>query len=156
MSKVEARLKDLGIVLPEGKPLAGAAYVPYTLYNGVVNMSGQLPMQDGKPQFIGKVGRDWTIEQGQECAKLCAVVVLSHLKVACGGDLDKVKKVLRLGIFVNSTDDFTDAPKVANGASELIKAAFGDEIGAHARFAVSVAQLPFGVAAEVDGTFAIA
>lgn len=152
---VESRLAELGIALPQAKPLAGAAYVPYTLHAGLVTMSGQLPMKDGAPQFIGKVGREWTIEQGQECARLCGINILAHLKAACGGDLSKVQKVLRLGIFVNSPDDFTDAPKVANGVSELFKAAFGDEIGAHARFAVSVAQLPFGVAVEVDGAFAI-
>ena len=156
MSVVEKRLNDMGITIPDAKPLAGAAYVPYTVHNGIVTMSGQLPMKDGAPQFIGKLGRDWSIEQGQECAQLCGIVILSHLKAACGGDLDKIKKVSRLGIFVNSTDDFTDAPKVANGVSELFKKAFGDEIGAHARFAVSVAQLPFGVAVEVDGSFVIA
>jgi enamine deaminase RidA (YjgF/YER057c/UK114 family) len=112
-------------------------------------------MKDGAPQFVGKVGREWSIEEGQECAKLCGINILSQLKAACGGDLDKVKKVIRLGIFVNSPDDFTDAPKVANGVSALFKTVFAGEKGEHARFAVSVAQLPFGVAAEVDGAFAI-
>lgn len=155
MTSVALKMESLGIELPEAKNAPGAAYVPYTSYNGIVNMSGQLPMKDGAPQFIGKVGKDFSIEQGQECARLCGLNILAHLRAACGGDLNKVKQVLRLGIFVNSPDDFTDAPKVANGVSALFKEVFGEEVGAHARFAVSVAQLPFGVAVEVDGAFAI-
>jgi len=155
MTAVAKKLTELGITLPAAKNAPGAAYVPYTLHEGAVTMSGQLPMKDGAPQFIGKVGREFSIEQGQECAHLCGLNILAHLQAACGGDLSKVKRVLRLGIFVNSPDDFTDAPKVANGVSQLFKDVFGDEIGAHARFAVSVAQLPFGVAVEVDGAFII-
>lgn len=155
MSAAAAKIESLGITIPEAKNAPGAAYVPYTLYNGLVTMSGQLPMRDGTPQFIGKVGREFSIEEGQECARICGLNILAHLRAACGGDLNKVKKVLRLGIFVNSPDDFTDAPKVANGVSNLFKEIFGEEIGGHARFAVSVAQLPFGVAVEVDGAFII-
>lgn len=155
MASVALTLQSLNIEVPEAKNAPGAAYVPYTHHNGLVTMSGQLPMKDGAPQFIGKVGRDFSIEEGQECARLCGLNILAHLKAACGGDLEKVQKVLRLGIFVNSTDNFTDAPKVANGVSELFKSIFGEERGAHARFAVSVAQLPFGVAVEVDGAFVI-
>ena len=154
MAAVEQKLKELGIVIPESKPLAGAAYVPFTSHNGLVTVSGQLPMKEGAPQFIGKVGREYSIEQGQECAKLCAINILAQLKAACGGDWDRLQQTLRLGIFVNSPDDFTDAPKVANGASTLFTELFGDK-GKHARFAVSVAQLPFGCAVEVDGAFAI-
>lgn len=155
MSEISKKLKYLNITLPEAKNAPGAAYVPYTTHQGMVTMSGQLPMKDGKPSHVGKVGREFSIEEGQACAHQCGLNILAHLKHACGGDLDKVKRVLRLGIFVNSPDDFTDAPKVANGVSELFKNVFGDEIGAHARFAVSVAQLPFGVAVEVDGAFVI-
>jgi enamine deaminase RidA (YjgF/YER057c/UK114 family) len=155
MAAIEEKLNNLGITLPEAKPLTGVAYVPYTVYNGLVTVSGTLPMKDGAPQFIGKVGKEFSIEQGQECAQLCAINILAWLKHACGGDLSKVKQTLRLGIFVNSTDSFTDAPKVANGASNLIKEVLGEK-GEHARFAVSVAQLPFGCAVEVDATFVIA
>lgn len=155
MSNPANKLTELNITLPEAKPLPGAAYVPYTSHHGLVTVSGTLPMKDGAPQFVGKLGREFSIEEGQQCAWLCGVNILAQLQAACGGDLSKVKKVLRLGIFVNSTDDFTDAPKVANGVSELFKSVFAGEVGEHARFAVSVAQLPFGVAVEVDGAFAI-
>jgi len=155
MSTAMAKIESLGITLPEAKTAPGAAYVPYTEHNGMVTISGQLPMQKGELQFVGKLGRDFSIEEGQECARICGLNLLSHLRNACGGDLNKVKKTLRLGIFVNSTEEFTDAPAVANGVSNLFKEVFGDEIGAHARFAVNTTQLPFGVAVEVDGAFVI-
>ena len=117
-------------------------------------VSGQLPMKDGKPQFIGKVGREFTIEQGQECAKLCGINILAHVQLALGGDLSRIVKLIRMGIFVNAPDDFTDHPKVANGVSDLMVNLFGDA-GKHARFAVGVSGLPFGVAVEVDATFEI-
>jgi enamine deaminase RidA (YjgF/YER057c/UK114 family) len=155
MTAIAKKLEEMNIILPEAKPLAGAAYVPYTIHQGVVTMSGTLPLKDGTPQFIGKLGRDFSIEQGQEAARLCGINILAQLRAATGGDLSKIKQVIRLGIFVNSTDEFTDAPKVANGVSTLFKELFGEK-GNHARFAVSVAQLPFGVAVEVDGQFVIA
>lgn len=151
---IEAKLQAKGLVLPPSV-LPAANYVPYTLAGNQVIVSGQLPMKDGKPQGIGKVGREFTIEQGQEVARQCVLNVLGHVKAACGGDLSRVKKCLRLGVFVNSTEDFTDQPKVANGASDLMVELLG-EAGKHARFAVGVSQLPFGVAVEVDGTFEIA
>jgi enamine deaminase RidA (YjgF/YER057c/UK114 family) len=154
MSEVEKRLSAMNITLPQSSPPA-ANYVPYTISGNLVFVSGQLPMKDGKPQDIGRVGKDFTVEQAQGTARQCAVNILSHLKAACGGNLDRVKRCVRLGVFVNSTDSFTDQPKVANGASDLMVAAFGDA-GKHARFAVGVSQLPFGVAVEVDGTFEIA
>ncbi|MDG1285939.1 MAG: RidA family protein [Rickettsiales bacterium] len=155
MSAATAKIESLGITIPEAKSAPGAAYVPYTEHNGMVTISGQLPMQNGELQFVGKLGKDFSIEEGQECARICGLNILSQLRAACGGDLNKVKKTLRLGIFVHSTEDFTDAPAVANGVSNLFKEIFGDEVGAHARFAVNTAQLPFGVAVEVDGTFII-
>ncbi len=155
MPQIDNKLAELNISLPTVKPIAGAAYVPYTLHNDLLFISGQLPMADNKLQFIGKVGREWDIAQGQEAARLCGINLLAQLKQACGGDLDKVKKVLKLGVFVNSTDGFTDAPQIANAVSELFTTIFPGPIGQHARFAVSVAQLPFGVAVEVDGNFVI-
>ena len=154
MHLIDQRLKEESLILPEGKGLPGAAYVPYTLYRGLMTVSGTLPMKDGAPQFVGKVGRDISLEQAQDAARLCAVNILALVKQACGGDWGRLERTLRLGIFVNSTDDFIDAPKVANGASALIKSVLGEK-GEHARFAVSVAQLPFGCAVEVDAAFAL-
>lgn len=152
-SEVEKRLSAMNITLPASVPPA-ANYVPYTVTGNLVFISGQLPMKDGKPQDIGKVGKEFTTEQAQGTAKLCGINILSHLKAACGGNLDRVKKCVRLGVFVNSTESYTDQPKVANGVSDFIVAVFGDA-GKHSRFAVGVSQLPFGVAVEVDGTFEI-
>lgn len=151
MSNIENKINSLGLTLPAAVPPA-ASYVPYMTSGNLVFVSGMLPMLEGKPQFIGKLGKDISLEQGQECAKLCGLNILAHLKNACGGDLDKVAKLVRMGIFVNSTDSYTDQPKVANGVSDMMVAIFGDA-GKHARFAVGVAQLPFGVAVEVDATF---
>lgn len=152
-SNVEQQLKKLGYDLP-AVTMPAANYVPCTVVGNQVIVSGQLPMKDGKPMGIGKLGKDVSLEEGQEVARQCALNILAHLRNACGGDLDRVKRCLRLGVFVNSTDSFTDQPKVANGASDLMVAVFG-EGGKHARFAVGVSQLPFGVSVEVDGTFEI-
>lgn len=151
---IEQKLISMGIALPESV-LPAANYVPYMKSGNLVSISGQLPMKDGKPQDIGKVGREFTVEQGQQTAKLCGINILSHLKAACGGDLSKVKQCVRLGIFVNSTEDFTDQPKVANGVSDMMVEIFG-EAGKHSRAAVGVAQLPFGVAVEVEALFEVA
>lgn len=151
---IEKKLAAMNIALP-ASVLPAANYVPYTISGNMVFISGQLPMKDGKAQDIGKVGKDFTTEQAQQTAKLCGINILSHLKAACGGDLDRVKKCVRLGIFVNSAAGFTDQPKVANGVSDMMVEIFGDA-GKHARFAVGVSELPFGVAVEVDGTFEIA
>ena len=128
--------------------------VPCTIAAGQIFVSGQLPMQDGKPQFIGKVGREYSIEEGQACARICALNILAHTRAILGGDWDKLDRLIRLGVFVNAPDDFTDHPKVANGVSDLMVELFGDA-GKHARFAVGVSGLPFGVAVEVDATFAL-
>jgi enamine deaminase RidA (YjgF/YER057c/UK114 family) len=154
MSQIEQKLVSLNVALPT--PVAPvASYVPYVITGNLVVISGQLPMKDGKPQDIGKLGAEFTVEQGQQTAKLCAINLLAQLKAACGGNLDRVKRCVRLGVFVNSTDSFTDQPKVANGASDLMVAVFGDA-GKHARAAVGVNTLPFGVAVEVDAMFEIA
>ena len=150
----EEKLAALGIVLPPSVP-PQANYVPYTVSGNLVYVSGTLPMKDGKPQDIGKLGAEFTVEQGAQTAKLCAINILGHVKAACGGDLSRVKKIVRMGIFVASAPGFTDQPKVANGASDLMVEIFG-EAGKHARFAVGVAELPFGVAVEVDATIEIA
>lgn len=154
MSAIEQKLAAMNITLPPSV-MPAANYVPYTVSGNLVFVSGTLPMKDGKPQDIGKLGREFTTEQGQQTAKLCGINILAHLKAACGGNLDRVKKCVRMGIFVASAEGFTEQPKVANGVSDMMVEIFGDA-GKHARFAVGVSELPFGVAVEVDATFEIA
>lgn len=150
---IEKKLAELGIVLPVSSTPA-ANYIPFVKTGNLVFISGQVPVKDGKMQDVGKVGAEFTIEQAQATARLCGLNLLSHLKAACDGDLSRVKKCVKLGIFVNSAPGFTDQPKVANGVSDLMVSVFG-EAGKHARAAVGVNELPFGVAVEVDGIFAI-
>src|ERR1700733_2064447 len=152
--KIDARLKELGLELPQATaPIAN--YVPYTVGSRLVVVSGQVSVRNGKPEFVGKLGAGISIAEGQEAAKLCALNIIAHLKNACGGDLDKVTRVLRLGGFVNCTPEFTQMPQVVNGASDLMVEIFGDA-GKHARAAVGVASLPLGVAVEVEAMFEIA
>ena len=147
---IEQKISELGFILPKAvAPVAN--YVPFVTTGKQVMMSGALPIVDGKPGFIGQLGADISVEQGIEAAKLCGLGLLAHAKNAAGGDLDNIARVLRLGIFVNSAPGFTDHPKVANGVSDLMVNVFGDA-GKHARFAMGAAQLPFGVAVEVDAT----
>jgi enamine deaminase RidA (YjgF/YER057c/UK114 family) len=149
--KIEARLKELGIELPPATaPVAN--YVPFTVSDNIAVVSGQVSVRNGKPEFVGKLGREISIADGQQAAKLCALNILAHVKAACGGDLDRVKRVLRLGGFVNCMPDFTDMPQVVNGASDLMVQVFGDA-GRHARAAVGVSSLPLGVAVEVEAMF---
>lgn len=150
---IEAKLKELGILLPEAV-MPAANYVPCVQTGNQVVVSGQLPMKDGKPQFIGKLGAEFSVEEGQETAKLCGINVLAQLKATLGGDLDRVVRCVRLGVFVASAPGFTDQPKVANGVSDMMVNIFGDK-GRHARAAVGVAELPFGVAVEVEALFEV-
>jgi enamine deaminase RidA (YjgF/YER057c/UK114 family) len=149
--RIDARLRELGLELPRTTPPI-ANYVPYTISGKQVIVSGQVSVRNGKPEYVGKLGGGLSIADGQEAAKLCALNIIAHLKTACGGDLDKVKRALRLGGFVNCTPDFTDMPPVVNGASDLMVAVFG-EAGKHARAAVGVSSLPLGVAVEVEALF---
>lgn len=151
---VEQRLEQKGITLPQVSAPA-AAYVPFTVSGNTVFISGQLPFKDGELFKTGILGKDVSLEEGQETAKVCALNVLAHLKNACGGDLNKVSKALKLEILVAATPDFTDPHVVANGASQLILDAFGEEKGKHARVAYGVSTLPMGVAVEVAATFEI-
>jgi enamine deaminase RidA (YjgF/YER057c/UK114 family) len=151
---VDARLVELGIELPQASsPVAN--YVPFTRSGNLVIVSGQVSVRNGKAEYIGKLGREISVAEGQQAARLCALNILAHLKNACGGDLDHVKRVLRLGGFVNCTPEFTEMPQVVNGASDLMVQVFGDA-GKHARAAVGVASLPLGVAVEVEAMFEIA
>ncbi len=151
--KIEARLKELGIELPQ--PAAPwANYVPFTICGNIVFISGQICEWNGERRFAGKLGAAISIADGQAAARLCALNILAHLRAACGGDLDRVRRVLRLGGFVNCTPEFTDMPQVVNGASQLMVELFGD-IGRHARAAVGMNSLPGGLAVEVEATFEI-
>jgi enamine deaminase RidA (YjgF/YER057c/UK114 family) len=148
---VDARLKQLGITLPPA-PAPAANYVPWVVSGKLAFIAGQIPIQDGKPHFIGKLGREFTVEQGQQAARLCALNILAQLKAACGGDLDKVARCAKVGGFVNCVPEFNDQPQVVNGASDLLVSVLG-EAGKHARFAVGAPSLPRGVAVEVDAVF---
>jgi enamine deaminase RidA (YjgF/YER057c/UK114 family) len=150
---IDVKLKSLGIDLPT-PPTSVANYVPYSVVGNMVIISGQLPLAQGSVQFKGKVGDDLSIEQGQQAARLCAINILTQLKSACGGDLNRVQMCIRLGGFVNCQSDFTDQPKVINGASDLMVEVFG-EAGRHARAAVGVNALPLGAAVEVEAMFII-
>ena len=147
MSKVEERLAAAGITIPE-VPVPLAAYVPGVVSGNMVHTSGQLPMANGALSFKGKLGDSASVEDGYAAAKQCAVNCLGVVK-ALIGDLDRVKRVVKVVGFVNSAPDFEAQPKVINGASELLQAAFG-ECGAHARSAVGVAALPLGAMCEVE------
>ncbi|MEJ8573418.1 RidA family protein [Microbaculum marinum] len=148
---VESRLADMGITLPS--PAAPAAnYVPFVRAGNLLFVSGQVPMGSSGIEHQGKLGADYSVEQGQAAARLCAINLLAQVKVAVG-DLEKVRCV-KLNGFVNCTPDFGDQPKVVNGASDLMVEALGDK-GRHARAAVGSSSLPFGVAVEVEGVFEI-
>ena len=153
MATIPDRLQELGIELPEpAAPLA--AYVGYVVHGGIVTISGQLPLRDGKPAYQGLLGENVTIEDGAAAARLCAINVLAQLRSAVSGDWDRVERCIRLGGFVAAVSVFEAHPKVVNGASELIADVLGER-GAHARAAVGVASLPLGVPVEVEATFAI-
>jgi enamine deaminase RidA (YjgF/YER057c/UK114 family) len=154
MSRIDDRLAALGLVLPE-PPLPVATYVPYTIHSGLVTISGQLPLQAGKIVAIGKLGAEIDVDTGRLAARLCFINLLAQLRAACGGDLDRVTGVLRLGGFIASAPDFTQQAAVMNGASDLAVEVFGD-VGRHARSTIGVAALPLGAAVEVEGLFAIA
>jgi enamine deaminase RidA (YjgF/YER057c/UK114 family) len=152
MSKIDERLKELGIELPN-PPAPVASYVPYVQSGNQVLISGQISIAaDGG--IKGKLG-DISLEEGQAAARICALNLLAQLKSACGGDLDRVVRVVKLGGFVNVKPDFAAIPAVINGCSDVMVEVFGDK-GKHARSAVGVANLPLDFAVEVDGIFEIA
>lgn len=148
----EQKLAEMGITLPEA-PAPAANYVPFVISGNLVHVSGQVASKDGA-LTVGKLGDTMSVEDGMKAAETCAIALLAQVKAACGGDLDRLKRVVKLTGFVNSTTDFGDQPKVINGASNLLAEALGDA-GKHARSAVSAASLPFGVAVEIDGVFEI-
>ncbi|TCO73497.1 RidA family protein [Rhodovulum euryhalinum] len=150
--RIEARLAELGVTLTEA-PAPAANYVPYVVSGDLVFVSGQIAMEKGT--FItGKLGADMDVAAGAAAARTCAISLLSQVRAACGGDLDRLQRVVKLTGFVNSTPEFGDQPKVVNGASDFLVEALGDA-GRHSRSAVSAASLPFGVAVEIEGIFEI-
>lgn len=144
---IEAKLAELGITLP-APAVPVASYVPAVEANGMLFISGQLPFVDGKV-LTGKVGDTRSLEDGKVAAKACAIMLIAQMKAALGGNLDRVERIVKLGVFVASTPDFTDQPEAANGASDLMEAIFGDA-GKHARAAVSVPVLPRDATVEID------
>jgi enamine deaminase RidA (YjgF/YER057c/UK114 family) len=153
MGNIDKRLQELGISVPE--PAAPVAnYVGWVRTGNLVYTSGQVPLKDGQVHFQGKVGGDLDVAQAVEAAQMCAINVISQVKGALDGDLDRVRRVLKLAVFVNATPEFTGHPEVANGASDLMVKVFGDK-GRHARFAVGSGSLPRNVAVEVEGIFEV-
>jgi enamine deaminase RidA (YjgF/YER057c/UK114 family) len=154
MGRIETRLAELGITLPT--PMAPVAnYVPYVVSGDLVVISGQIPARDGKVAYTGKLGGTVPMEVGVQAAQLCFINLLAQLKTACGGDLDRVQQVIRLGGFIACTPDFTFHAQVMNGASDMSVAVF-DDAGRHARSTIGVPSLPLDAAVEVEGMFRIA
>ncbi len=153
--RIDARLKELGITLPKAvAPLAN--YVPWVRTGNLVFTAGQGTFDaDGKLQYLGKLGRDLGVAEGAAAARLSALNVIAQVKAACDGDLDRVVRCVKVVGFVNATPDFTDHPKVVNGASDLLVEVFGDK-GRHARSAVGMGSLPLSLAVEVEAVFEIA
>ena len=148
---IENKLKELNIKLPDA-PTPVGAYVAYKVIKNLVFISGQLPVGSDGNIIKGKLGKNLTVEKGQEAAKLCAINLIAQAKKAVGGDLSKIKSCVKITGFVNSSEDFIDQPKVLNAASELLTGVFGDN-GKHARAAVSTNSLPLGIAVEIDAIF---
>lgn len=150
---IEARMKSLGIKLPEVNPPA-ANYIPYIKTGNLVYVAGQTCKWNGVLQYIGKVGKEYNLEEGQQAARLCALNLILQIKNACEGHLDKVKQCIRLTIFVNATDDFSDHAKIADGASNLIVDIFGER-GKHVRTSLGANSLPSQTTVEIDAIFEI-
>ena len=147
----EKKIEELKILLPEAKPPVGS-YVATKISGNLLFISGQISIDENGNLIKGKIGKDLSVEEGYKAAERCGLSLISQAKVACNGDLSKIKSCIKLTGFVNSTDDFTDQPKVINGASDLIATVFGGA-GMHTRAAVSTNSLPLGVSVEVDAIF---
>ena len=147
----QKKIDELKIKLPEAKPPVGS-YVATKITGNLLFISGQISITDSGDLIKGKVGKELSTQDGYEAAKRCGLSIVAQAKVACNGDLSKIKSCVKLTGFVNSTDNFTDQPKVINGASDLIASVFG-EAGMHTRAAVSTNSLPLGVSVEVDAIF---
>lgn len=151
---IEQRLSDLGIELPE--PAAPVAnYVPFVRSGSLVSISGQIPLSGGKPAFVGTVGDEVSVEDACAAARLCGINLISQMKAACGGDLEQVVRVVKLGGFVNGISGFGQQPQIINAASDLMVEVFGEK-GRHSRSAVGVNGLPLGVPVEIDALVEVA
>ena len=150
---IDRRLSELGIVLPQ-PPAPVASYVPYVTTGNLVFISGQIPLENGHVRYAGTVGKDMSLDDGKAAARMCGINLIAQLKVACGGNLDRVQRCVRLGVFVNAIPGFGQHPEIANGASDLMLEVFGDN-GRHARAAVGAGSLPRNVAVEVEAVFEI-
>ena len=144
-------LQDLGITLPQPS-VPRANFEPFALAGDLLFVSGQIPRWEGAVRYSGKVGSDLTIQDGQEAAKICAMNIVSHVRAACGGDLNRVKRVVRVAGLVNCSPDFTEQPSVINGCSDFLRAVFG-EAGRHARIATGASSLPANAAVEIEALF---
>ena len=151
--RIDARLAELGYTIPVPVEPAGN-YVGYVITGNLVFTAGQVPVENGERRYIGRLGREFTVEQGQKAAELAALSVLARVKAACGGDLDRVQQVVRLGGFIAAPAAFSQHALVMNGASDLAVAVFG-EAGRHARSTIGVPSLPADAAVEVEGMFEI-
>ena len=147
----ENKIKELKINLPEAKPPVGS-YVATKIVGNLLYISGQISISENGELIKGKIGKDLSVDDGYKAAERCGLSIISQAKVACDGDLSKIKSCVKLTGFVNSTDNFKEQPKVINGASDLIASVFG-EAGMHTRAAVSTNSLPLGVSVEVDAIF---
>jgi enamine deaminase RidA (YjgF/YER057c/UK114 family) len=150
---IDDRLKALGIELPIPST-PGANYVQFVRTGNLLFLTGQLAQWNGERRFIGKLGREFGVEEGQQAARLCALNLIAHLRVALDGDLDRVVRCVRISGYVNSMPDFVSQSQVLNGASDLFVEVFG-EAGRHTRMAVGVSALPYDVAVEVEGIFEV-
>ena len=154
MGRIDEKLEKLGIALPT--PAAPVAnYVGFVRTGNLVFTAGQVTLKDGKFEHIGKVGGAISLEEAQKAARLCAINILAQLKAACGGDLDRVRRIVKVVGFVNGVPEFTEHPKVINGASDVFVEVFGDK-GKHARSAVGSGSLPLNVAVEVEAVAEVA
>jgi enamine deaminase RidA (YjgF/YER057c/UK114 family) len=153
-SAIERRLAAHGLDLPDA-PAPAANYVPYTISGKLLFVAGQLPFVGGQVAVAGRLGEDVSLEQGKDAARICALNLLAQAKAACGGDLSRLARCLKLGGFVSCTPEFADHASVINGASDLMVQAMG-EAGQHSRFAVGCASLPRNAAVEVEGIFELA
>ena len=149
----EENIKKLDLIIPE-MPTPMANYVPFKVADNTVNVSGQGPVVDGKIVYSGKVGKEISEEEGIKAAELCCINIVSALKTSLNGDWDRLDTFLKLGAFVNCDENFTDQPKIINGASDLLVSIFGDK-GRHARFAVGSNSLPFNISVEIDAIIKI-
>ncbi len=152
-TRIDDRLTSLEIELPTPS-LPGANYVPFVRTGNLLFLTGQLSQWNGERRFVGKLGREFGVAEGQQAARLCALNLIAHLREALDGDLDRVERCVRIAAFVNSVPDFTSQSQVVNGASDLFVQVFGDA-GRHARMSVGVSALPYDVAVEVEALFEV-